>query len=358
MNSFFGSCFNTSHPLIELKSPPSGIYPDELLCTESEVYDLLASLDVSKASGHDGISARMLKHTACSIAPSLTKLFNLSLQSATIPSTWKKSLVVPIPKNSETKEPTNYRPISLLPIVSKVLERHVYNVIMNHLAQHNPLTANQWEFLEGRSTVTSLLHITDQWLKVLEDGHDMCAVFFDFRKAFDSVPHLPLLTKIHSLGLNANLVTWLNNYLAKRTQAVAVNGSESSTIPVLSGVPQGSVLGPLLFLIYIDDLPDSIMGICSTVNLFADDVLLYHTIANEADYEALQTAISLIERWSASNFLNFNTAKCKYMVISRKLTRISPPAQLQLLGQPLQMVESLGLLLSSNMSWSPHTQCV
>ena len=146
LNSFFGSCFNTSHPPIELKSPPSGIYPDELLCTESEVYDLLASLDVSKASGHDGISARMLKHTACSIAPSLTKLFNLSLQSATIPSTWKKSLVVLIPKNSETKEPTNYRPISLLPIVSKVLERHVYNVIMNHLAQHNPLTANQWDF--------------------------------------------------------------------------------------------------------------------------------------------------------------------------------------------------------------------
>ena len=216
-------------------------------------------------------------------------------------------------------------------------------------------------FLEGRSTVTSLLHITDQWLKVLEDGHDICAVFFDFRKAFDSVPHLPLLTKIHSLGLHANLVTWLNNYLTKRTQAVAVNGSESSTVPVLSGVPQGSVLGPLLFLIYIDDLPDSIMGICSTVNLFADDVLLYHTIANEADYEALQTAISLIERWSASNFLNFNTTKCKYMVISRKLTRTSPPAQLQLLGQPLQMVESykyLGLLLSSNMSWSPHIESI
>ena len=107
LNSFFGSCFNTSHPPIELGSPPSVSYPEELLCTESKVYDLVASLDVSKASGQDGISARMLKATACSIAPSLTKLFNLSLQSGIIPSAWKKSLVVPVPKNSEMKDPTN-----------------------------------------------------------------------------------------------------------------------------------------------------------------------------------------------------------------------------------------------------------
>ena len=159
-------------------SPSSVSYPEELLCTESGVYDLVASLDVSKASGQDGISARMLKATACSIAPSLTKLFNLSLQSSTIPSVWKKSLVVPIPKNSEMKDPTNYRPISLLPIVSKVLER----------------------------------------------------------------------------------------------------------------------------------LPTSVANVCSKVNLFADDVLLYHTISEEADYEALQTAISLIESWSISNFLAFNTS--------------------------------------------------
>ena len=357
LNSFFGSCFNTSHPSIDLESPPTVNYPEELLCTESEVYDLLASLDVSKASGQDGISARMLKHTACSITPSLTKLFNLSLQTATIPSTWKKSLVVPIPKNSEMKEPTNYRPISLLPIVSKLLERHVYNVIMNHLVHHNPLTTNQWGFLKGRSTVTSLLYVTDHWLKELEDGLDICAVFFDFRKAFDSVPHLPLMCKVHSLGLDANIVTWINNYLAKRTQAVVVNGSESSTIPVLSGVPQGSVLGPLLFLVYIDDLSDTLANVCSNVNLFADDVLLYHIIAKEADYEALQSAISLIESWSISNFLNFNSSKCKYMVISRKSAPTLPPIQLQLLGQPLHMVESykyLGLLLSSNMSWSAH----
>ena len=111
------------------------------------------------------------------------------------------------------------------------------------------------------------------------------------------------MSKISSLGLDANITTWLNNYLAKRTQAVVVNGSESSTIPVLSGVPQGSVLGPLLFLIYIDDLSTSIVNVCSKINLFANDVLLYHAISEEADYEALQTAISLTESWSISNSL-------------------------------------------------------
>ena len=326
LNSFFGSCFNISHPPIELGSPPSVSYPEELLCNESGVYDLVTSLDVLKASGQDGISARMLKATACSIAPSLTKLFNLFLQSGTIPSVWKKSLVVPIPKNSEMKDPTNYQPISLLPIVSKVLECHVYNIVLNHLVHCNPLTANQWGFLEGRSTIASLLYITDQWLKELESGLDICAVFFDFRKVFDSVPHLPLMSKISSLGLDANITTWLNNYLAKRTQIVVVNGSESSTIPVLSGVPQGSVLGPLLFLIYIDDLPTSIANVCSKVNLFTDDVLLYHAITEEVDYESQQTAISLIESWSISNFLAFNTSKCKCMVISRKPTSKLPHA--------------------------------
>ena len=140
-----------------------------------------------------------------------------------------------------------------------------------------------------------------------------------------------------------------------------VNGSESSTIPVRSGVPQGFVLGPLLFLIYIDDLPTSVVNVCSKVNLFADDVLLYHAISEEADYEALQTAISLIESWSISNFLAFNTSKCKCMVISRKSTPKLPHDQLQLLGMPLQVVESykyLGLLLSSNMSWSPHIESI
>ncbi len=164
--------------------------------------DFLAGLDVTKASGQDGISARMVKYTAPSIAVSLTKLFNLPLKSGVIPSDWTKSLIVPVPKNSDGSKPTNYRPISLLPIISKVLEQHVYLLIMEHLQCHHPLAACQW----GRSTVTALLHCTNDWLKALEDGKEVCAVFFYFRKAFDSVPHTPLMTKLVALGLEEHII--------------------------------------------------------------------------------------------------------------------------------------------------------
>ena len=141
------------------------------------MFDLLATLDTTTANGQDGISARMLKSVAASITPSLTKLFNMSLMTGSIPTQWKKSMVVPIPKNSNTSSPTNYRPISLLPIVSKLLERHVYSVILSHFETHYPLSSVQWGFLEGRSTVTALLHCINEWLKALEDGKEVCAIF-------------------------------------------------------------------------------------------------------------------------------------------------------------------------------------
>ena len=184
----------------------------------------------------------MLKNTIASIAPSLANLFNLSLNSTTLPTSWKKSCIVPIPKNQDLSNPSNYRPVSLLPIVRKILERHVYMLVMKHLQINHPLSAFQWGFLEGRSTVTALLHITDQWFQALETGNDICTVFFDFRKAFDSVPHSPLMTKLSSLELPLNIYYWINNYLSNRSQAVVVNGSQSLEAPVLSGVPQGSVL--------------------------------------------------------------------------------------------------------------------
>ena len=133
MNSFFSSCSNKFHPPIQCQSIPElSTCSEEILCSESEICDLLEALDTSKASGKDGISGRMLKSTACSIAPSLTKLFNLSLTTGTLPSQWKKSLIVPIPKSQELSSPSNYRPISLLPIISKILECLIYMLVMDY----------------------------------------------------------------------------------------------------------------------------------------------------------------------------------------------------------------------------------
>ena len=163
------------------------------------------------------------------------------------------------------------------------------------------------------------------------------------------------MSKLVALGLDDHTTCWLNNYLANRSQSVVVNGSTSDPVPVLSGVPQGSVLGPLLFLIYIDDSPAVFSNHYTNVNLFADDVLLYHVITDAMDYAVLQEAIILLEDRSITNHLNFNVSKCKYMIISRKKSPTLLSIQLYLLGDPLQRVECykyLGLLISSNMSWS------
>ena len=359
LNSYFRSCFNPSHPPLSSNQYLHRCSPEcnDISCCEHEIYKFLTKLDQSKASGQDGISANMLKNTAASIAPSITKLFNESLKTGIIPSQWKKSLIVPIPKNSNTSSPSNYRPISLLPIISKILERHVYSIILEHLQMNHPLSAYQWGFLESRSTVTALLYCTNEWFKALEDGKEVCAVFFDLKKAFDSVPHAPLLSKLNAIGLDKHITKWLHNYLANRTQAVVINGSMSCTAPVLSGVPQGSVLGPLLFLIYIDDISSIIEALSSKVNLFADDILLYHLITNTHDYVVLQEAITLLDQWSTTNHLTFSQPKCKYMVVSRKHTPTLPPIPLYLHNGPLERVESykyLGLLLTDNLCWSSH----
>ena len=319
LNSFFSTCFNSAFPPLS----PSNVHTattcevsniDDLLCTEEEVYGLLSSLDVSKASGPDGISARMLKMTADFIAPSVCKLFNISLQAGRVPQGWKQSTIVPVPKASPACTPNSYRPVSLLSVLSKTLERHVYSIIINHLQTFNPLAESQWGFLHGKSTVTGLLTTTYNWLSILEGGGEIGAVFFDLKKAFDSIPHEALLEKIRKTGLCDAILAWITDYLTCREQKVVVSGEESQNTNVLSGVPQGSVQGPLLFLIYIDDLARLPLLDGGQTVLYADDLLLFRPIKIQEDYHHLQDDILTIEDWVNSNYLTLNPTKCKYMV--------------------------------------------
>ena len=357
LNAYFHSCFNKAHAPL---SPSVGLPPalsSNLLCTE-EVYDHLVSLDVSKSSGPDGISARMLKYTATSIVPSATKLFNQSIIQAQIPVQWKRSVIVPILKSSDASSPTNYRPISLLPLLNKLLEWHIYEIILHHLLLNGILTPTQWGFLEGTSTVTALIKCTDDRLRCLEDGNDICAVFFDYRKALDSVPHRPLVVKLRSYGLDNCIINWIKHYLAERTRVVAVDRSEYNPLPVLSGVPQGSVLGPLL---YINDLPDAVQDTLSHLNLFADDVLLYQTVVCAADFLLLQQVIGCIELWSTDNYLDFNISMCKYIIVLHKRNPPEPVAPLTLFSSVLNQVDNykyLGVLLTDNLSWSMQVESV
>ena len=364
LNSFFSTCFNTSHPpLSEHDQMPfvTNECPDELLCTVEEVQSLLGSLDTTKATGPDGVSAIMLKRTAPSIAPAVTKLFNLSLRSGQVPTDWKKSSVVPIPKSSDRSSPTNYRPISLLSILSKTLERHIHSLIATHLMNNQLLSNRQWGFLPGKGTVTALLSTTHSWFQFLENNKDVCAVFLDYRKAFDSVPHRPLLEKMSQLSINEKIIQWVSSYLSNRQQSVVLNGATSDPANVLSGVPQGSVLGPLLFIIYVNDLASIQLSQGSEIILYADDLLLFRPISTITDYTALQNDIFALEQWTTNNSLQFNASKCNYMFISRRKNPTVPANQLVLSNVPLERVDVfkyLGLLLTADLSWTRHIETI
>ena len=307
---------------------------------------LLSSLDCNKANGHDNISARMLKATALSITSAVTKLFNISISLGEIPNEWKMARVSPIPKGTTSPDPAKYRPISLLSILSKLLETPMRNVLLYHLQEHCPLSDNQWGFTKGKSTTGALLAATDQWHQWLDDGLEICTVFFDYSKAFDTVPHRLLL---QSINVHHHL---LRSYLCGRTQYVCVGGSASRLQPVISGVPQGSVLGPLLFNFYINDI--SLLQLSAgTMSLYADDVMLYRIIRSQADFISLQADVDTLCIWTDKNRLKFNATKCKYMVISRKRQPIVPSSPIAIKDTPLVKVFSykyLGVWITSTLN--------
>ena len=241
------SIYTIDQPLSPLDQPPiHSDCPNELLITESDVFRYLASIDCSKATGPDLISGTMLKNTATAITPIVTALFNLSIKTCTFPNCWKISNVSPIriPKGGDIKNPSNYRPVSLLSILSKVFERHIFSLISDSVA----ISENQWGFQPGKSTSSAVLSALYSWEALLDRGQEVLVTFLDIKKAFDSVPHRRLLSKLRDLHIPEQIVALINSYLCDRSQQVCVNGTSSAKCHVSSGVPwQGSVLGLLLF---------------------------------------------------------------------------------------------------------------
>ena len=235
--------------------------------------------DPNKAAGPDEIPARILKETAATIAPSLCTLFNRSLEVGYIPREWKLANVVPVHKKDEKHHVENYRPISLLCIVSKVLERCVLNRIKERLEE---LIADcQHGFRCGRSCVTNLLETLDHVGAILDKAGQVDCVYLDMSKAFDKVRHGLLINKLRDAGFGGKLLDWLHVYLC-----FTVLGATSRDLPVTSGVPQGSILGPALFLLYVNNLPDVITK--SQVVMFADDTKVYKEMKSQDDGAALQ----------------------------------------------------------------------
>ena len=241
---------------------------------------------------------------------------------------------------------------SLLSVLSKVLECHVFCLLSEYLEDKNIISDCQWGFTPKRSTTTALLTLTHMHM---EAGYEICAVILDIKKAFDSVPHRYLLYVVKDTGLHPVLLKWICSYLTNRSQRVVVDGTASSEVHTVSVVPQGSVLGPLLFLMYINSVTYLQLSQGSKLILYADDIVLYKPIKTYSDY---QSELDLFQAWSDRNRLVFNLKKCKFMIITRKKIKLLEPLNNIMLGtSPTERTYSFkyfGVTISSTLSWSGH----
>ena len=352
LNDYFASVFvseDGSMPTLDSNSFPD-ISP--LLIHDEGVANLLSSLDDHKASGPDEIPTTLLKKLATVISPVLTRIFQASLHQCLIPMDWKSANVVPVFKKGERSIPSNYRPVSLTCICSKLLEHIIYSHIFLHLKKYDILCEEQHGFRANRSCETQLISTVNDIAENMDAGKQTDVILLDFSKAFDRVSHMRLCHKLHHLGINGSLLAWIKCFLSERTQRVIVNGQRSSPSVVLSGVPQGSVLGPLLFLCYINDI---ISGISSPIKLYADDVLIYRIIDNEDDCKMLQRDLDLLQTWAHKWNMSYNPVKCEFLRITNKQNRTYFPYSIQdTLIREVTQAKYLGVTLNNKLTWNNH----
>ena len=256
---------------------------------------LLRNLNISKASGPDSIPNIVLKECAAELSPVVTHIFQKSIDSGTLPEDWTSANIAPIYKKGDRHRAENYRPVSLTSVLSKVLEHIIVHSLLEHFDKNKVLSNLNHGFRSGYSCETQLAVTMDELTQNHERGDQTDIIILDFSKAFDMVPHKLLLHKLESYGIRGSLIKWLEHFLTKRSMRVVVEGEFSKDADVLSGVPQGTVLGPILFLVHINDLPECVS---SSVRLFADDCLLYRVIKSYQDHLDLQKDLKNLENWA------------------------------------------------------------
>lgn len=356
----FNSVFTVESPKTADIRPEGPQYPpiDPLIVTEAGVMKLLKNLNPGKAAGPDEIPVRLLRELAPEITPVVTSVIRQSLSSGTLPKTWKDAWITPVFKKGARNNPANYRPVSLTCVICKLTEHVLCTHIRSHLDQHGILTSANHGFRAGHSCETQLLLTTHDLLKCRDQGHQIDVGILDFSKAFDTVPHRRLINKLRLYGLEGVTVNWIQAFLSNRRQLVVCDGTKSVYTKVTSGVPQGTVLGPLLFLLHINDLP-AVVDPGTTVRLFADDALIYRTIHSIEDQVTLQQDLSRLQEWAATWGMVFNASKCYMMQVTRSVK--CRTYLYELCGTILSTVTSekyLGVYLKHDLKWSHHIEQV
>ena len=331
---------------------------------EDEIIKIIAKFYQNKSPGHDGIVNFVLKRIAKEIVKPLTTIFNTSISSGEVLDSLKIGKVVPIYKKDDAQVFSNYRPVSLLPSFSKILERLVFNRCVSFIDKQNIINDNQYGFHSGHSTYMAMIDLVDKICNAVENNKQTIGIFLDVSKAFDTIDHDILLRKLVHYGFRGTVIDWFKSYLSNRTQYIYYNNIKPNSGKLTCGVPQGSILGPLLFILYINDIVNT--STMLKFVLFADDTTILYSHDNLAGkMNEINKELQEVTNWFKANKLSVNARKTNYMLLGTRYGNAkyveSVPAnrdiQVKLDDTNLQKVSSakfLGVIIDENLTWKNH----
>ena len=353
LNSYFSSVFVDE----DLTSVPNilEIFTQDTLesidFSEEKLLEKLQQLNPNKSPGPDGWHPYFLRELANELCKPLSILFRKSLRERVVPNEWLRALITAIHKKGAKDVLNNYRPVSLTSVLCKMFESIIRELMIEHLVKHKLIADEQHGFVPKRNCMTNLLTAIEDWSYLIDKGKEMDLIYTDFSKAFDSVPHARLTTKLEAIGIRGDLLGWIKSFLANRKQRVVVDGEMSKWSDVKSGIPQGSVLGPLLFVIFINDMPKNLSSVCK---MFADDAKIYKELDSTEDCNSLQHDLDVMSEWSNKWQLPFNKLKCKRMHFGKSNPKTSYVMNNHILEEA-DHERDLGVIIDNSLKFHKHT---
>lgn len=353
LSQFFQSQFTTdNHQLPSIVSHTSNPSISNISFSPTLVTRIINKLNSRSAGGPDGIPPAFFKNTCSAVSHPLAFIFQLLFEDGFLPQIWRKAFITAIFKKGDSTLSSNYRPISLTCTACKIMEAIIKDQLVSHLLSKGLISRQQHAFIKKHSTVTNLLQCTHDWAVSVHGGHAVDAVYIDFARAFDSVVHSKLIFKLSNFGISGKLLNWIAAFLNYRLQCVVVEHCNSNWLPVISGIPQGTVIGPVLFILFIDDVG----VICSgSLNhkLFADDMKLYSTIQTNLDNVSLQSALDRLHKWCCDWQLNVNVSKCHILHFGKTNNHHSYFFNNFLIPDS-NVVSDLGVEIDSSLKYDAH----